>query len=119
MKKFAAFTAIVLAVAFSVGLVISAEPPGQIVIDVIQKSRAPVPFDHEAHVKVVDKCNVCHHTSDPKGTDVVSCSTADCHGTETVGAKLNLREAYHKSCRGCHQERKAGPTKCDECHVKS
>jgi hypothetical protein len=119
MKKFAAFTAIVLAVVFSAGLVVSAEPPGKMVIDVIQKSRAPVPFDHAAHLKRAENCKVCHHTSDAKGTDVQSCSAVDCHGTETVGKKLNLREAYHKMCRGCHQEQKAGPTKCDDCHIKS
>jgi hypothetical protein len=24
----------------------------------------------------------------------------------------------HNICKGCHEEKKAGPTKCGECHKK-
>ncbi|HEX9022525.1 MAG TPA: cytochrome C, partial [Geobacteraceae bacterium] len=24
----------------------------------------------------------------------------------------------HKTCKGCHAEKNAGPTKCGECHKK-
>lgn len=42
-----------------------------------------------------------------------------CHGAGTPG-KLNLggKEPAHKLCMDCHKEKKAGPTKCNECHKK-
>jgi hypothetical protein len=42
-----------------------------------------------------------------------------CHGTGTPG-KLSLggKDAAHKLCTGCHKEKKAGPTKCLDCHKK-
>ena len=62
MKKFAAFMAIVLAVTFSAGLVIGADPPGKVVIDEIQKVKGPVTFDHKAHAeKRAKACQDCHH----------------------------------------------------------
>jgi predicted CXXCH cytochrome family protein len=46
----------------------------------------------------------------------VECST--CHGPGTPGAIGLDRDSAHKLCRGCHEEQKAGPVKCAECHVK-
>jgi predicted CXXCH cytochrome family protein len=41
-----------------------------------------------------------------------------CHG-EGTPAKLTLgKDAAHKLCKGCHETKKAGPTKCGECHKK-
>jgi CubicO group peptidase (beta-lactamase class C family) len=46
----------------------------------------------------------------------LECKT--CHGAGTPVA-INLdRDSAHKPCRGCHEERGAGPVKCAECHVK-
>lgn len=42
-----------------------------------------------------------------------------CHG-EAAPAKMALggKDPAHKLCQGCHQEKKAGPTKCFDCHKK-
>ncbi len=41
-----------------------------------------------------------------------------CHGDGTPG-KLSLgKDAAHKQCKGCHDSKKAGPTKCMDCHKK-
>jgi hypothetical protein len=44
-----------------------------------------------------------------------------CHGVDApvVPAKITLeKDAAHKLCKGCHETKKAGPTKCGECHKK-
>ncbi len=41
-----------------------------------------------------------------------------CHGEGTPG-KLTLgKDSAHKLCKGCHDTKKAGPTKCFDCHKK-
>lgn len=41
-----------------------------------------------------------------------------CHGAN-VPAKIELdMDSAHKLCKGCHQEKGAGPTKCPDCHKK-
>lgn len=120
MKKFAALMAMVVAVIFSAGIVISADAPaGSVTLKAIQKSKAPVTFDHKAHADRLKKCNTCHHKSDEAGKDAAKCFSADCHGAKTDGKKLELKEAFHKTCKGCHQKEKKGPTKCDDCHKKA
>jgi predicted CXXCH cytochrome family protein len=57
-----------------------------------------VTFDHKKHSASGD-CKACHGEGTP--------------------AKLILgKDAAHKLCKGCHQAKKAGPTKCGECHKK-
>ncbi|HTY20722.1 MAG TPA: cytochrome c3 family protein [Geobacteraceae bacterium] len=57
-----------------------------------------VTFNHKAHAAAGD-CKACHGESAP--------------------AKLTLgKDAAHKLCKECHQAKKAGPTKCGECHKK-
>ena len=57
------------------------------------------------------KFNHKKHSADP-----ASCKT--CHG-EATPAKLTLdKDTAHKLCKGCHETKKAGPTKCGECHKK-
>ena len=42
-----------------------------------------------------------------------------CHPEATPGKlKLGGKDPAHKLCMGCHKEKKAGPTKCMECHKK-
>jgi predicted CXXCH cytochrome family protein len=45
----------------------------------------------------------------------VSCKS--CHGPGTVGEIEFTPKAAHDLCRGCHQEKAAGPTGCRECHA--
>jgi hypothetical protein len=45
----------------------------------------------------------------------VSCKS--CHGPGPVGPIAFTPKAAHDLCRGCHQEKAAGPTGCRECHA--
>ena len=114
MKKFAAFMAIVLAVTFSAGLVIGANAPDKVTIKEIQKSKAPVEFNHKAHAETRAKaCKDCHHKNEAGKEE--KCSA--CHKAKAEGKVVELKEAFHKTCRDCHKKGK-GPTKCDDCHKK-
>jgi len=90
-----------------------------ITISTIQKMQPPVVFPHKNHQDMLSgKCVECHHTT-KEGEQTVSC--ASCHNKE--GAKVVLKDAYHKKCKDCHQKEatagKKAPTKCNECHKKS
>lgn len=58
-----------------------------------------VTFDHKKHQQVAGDCKACHE----KGPGKI----------EGFG-----KDWAHKSCKGCHEQKKAGPTKCGECHKK-
>ncbi len=113
MKKFAALMAIVVAAVFSAGVVIGANAPEQVVIKEIQKTKPPVAFDHKAHQAKVKDCKTCHH-KDEAGKEQ-KCSA--CHKAKAEGKKVELKEAFHTTCKDCHKKQK-GPTKCDACHKK-
>lgn len=119
MKKFLTLMATLVAVVFAVGVALAAAPD-KVTIKEIAKSKAPVTFDHKAHGDranaTKEKCQECHHKDAPGKEQ--KCSTKDCHGAKAEGKKLDLKEAYHKQCKGCHQKEKKGPVKCDECHKK-
>jgi hypothetical protein len=114
MKKFATFMAIVIAVTFSAGMVIGANAPDKVTIKEIQKSKAPVVFDHKAHTTRAKVCKDCHHKDDAGKEQ--KCS--NCHKAKAEGKTVELKEAFHKTCRDCHKKMAKGPTKCDECHKK-
>ncbi len=113
MRKFTALVAVIVAVVFAAGLALAA-PPEKMVIKEIQKSKAPVAYNHKAHGEKVKACKECHH-KDEAGKEQ-KCSA--CHKAKADGKKIELKEAFHKQCKGCHQKAKKGPTKCDECHKK-
>src|SRR5512144_1299308 len=115
MKKFAALMAIVVAVTFSASLVIGAQAPaGKVTLKEIQKSKPAVTFDHKAHAdRVKGNCKACHH-KDEAGKEQ-KCSA--CHGAKADGKKVELKEAFHKTCKDCHKKEN-GPSKCDGCHKK-
>ncbi len=58
-----------------------------------------VTFDHKKHQELLKDCKVCHE----KGPGKI----------EGFG-----KDWAHKTCKGCHAEKNAGPTKCGECHKK-
>ena len=58
-----------------------------------------VTFEHKLHQQRVGDCKTCHE----KGPGKI----------EGFG-----KEWAHKTCKGCHEQKKAGPTKCGECHKK-
>ena len=50
-------------------------------------------------------------------------SCLECHKAKTEGKTLSAKDAFHKDCKGCHDDAKkakkpAGPTGCTQCHVK-
>jgi predicted CXXCH cytochrome family protein len=59
-----------------------------------------VTFEHSKHKDVKNACLACH--SSEKGGKI-----------EGFG-----KEKAHNICKGCHEQTKAGPTKCSECHKK-
>ena len=73
----------------------------------------PMKFDHEGHPEDLGvACSGCHHKWDREKMDSpANCVT--CHGYE---AKVTLLQAFHGTCRGCHQDNEMGPVRCLECH---
>lgn len=86
----------VLAVALMVAFAASAAFAADTVV--LKAKNGNVTFDHKKHSATGD-CKTCHGEGTP--------------------AKLTLgKDAAHKLCKGCHETKKAGPTKCGECHKK-
>lgn len=115
MKRLLVLLTAVLAVALTFGPGMAA-PPGKVILKEIQKTKAPVDFDHKVHGERVKACKECHHQDDA-GKER-KCSTATCHGAKAEGKKADLKEAFHKQCKDCHKKEKKGPTKCNDCHPK-
>jgi hypothetical protein len=117
MKKFAALMAIIVAVTFSAGLVISAEAPaGKVTLNQIQKTKGPVVFDHKAHTTRAKDCEVCHHKNE-KGKEQ---ACRECHKAAAEGKVVALKDAYHTMCKDCHKKNadKKAPVVCNGCHKK-
>ena len=93
------------------------------------EKRPPVPFPHNLHVEKGLSCKDCHHLYEKgknvldesnltEGNKEIRCSF--CHGSKS---RLNLEQAYHGQCMGCHkkplkEQRKAPPRYCGGCHVR-
>ena len=90
--------------------------PDVITIDGAQAKKAPVIFPHGDHAEDIE-CTVCHHTAKGKD-DAQSCF--ECHGKDPKANDPSVSSAkvnpFHIRCRGCHQEKGEGPTKCNDCH---
>lgn len=122
MKRMAGILMGLLAVAFLIaGLsgegLAKKEPPKSVTIE---NKNGNVTFPHEAHQKDI-KCQTCHHMMD-KDKEKVACRA--CHKPEAEGEMLGLKDAFHKTCRGCHDQKvkadpnSKAPTKCKDCHKK-
>jgi len=93
------------------------------------EKRPPVPFPHNLHVEKGLSCKDCHHlykkgenvldeSNLTEGNKEIRCSF--CHGLKS---RLNLEQAYHRQCMGCHkkplkEQKKAPPRYCGGCHVR-
>ncbi|WP_449244324.1 cytochrome c3 family protein [Desulfobacca acetoxidans] len=88
-------------------------------------TKAPVSFSHSTHEAAGVECLKCHHEYTGgrnqwrPGMPVQSCEV--CHTLETVGRRLDLKNAFHHQCKGCHlklrqHSRAAGPIRCQDCH---
>jgi len=81
-----------------------------------------VKFTHKKHAETLKiDCLKCHHTWKKGETSGKLCG--ECHKAKAEGKALSAKDAYHKDCKGCHDEAKkankpAGPTGCTQCHVK-
>lgn len=93
------------------------------------KKRPPVPFPHNLHVEKGISCTDCHHLYE-NGKNVLDESTliegnkeilcSFCHGS---ASRLNLEQAYHGQCIGCHrkplkEQKKVPPRYCGGCHIR-
>ena len=111
----------------------------------VEAKRAPVEFPHSAHFDF--SCKECHHMWEGD-EPILSCQTSGCHDVvespyvqgqkpDPEELKLYYKNAYHKSCIGCHKAinqnnktlaatpgnidanlLKSGPTSCNGCHPK-
>jgi hypothetical protein len=89
MKKVIAAVALTLAFAVSALAADSVVYPAK---------NGNVTFDHKGHSAKLE-CKLCHGAGAP--------------------AKIAIdKDVAHKLCKGCHADKKAGPTKCGECHKK-
>ena len=65
---------------------------------VYEASYGQVAFDHQVHANSL-ACGSCHTTDPP--------------------VKIAIdKDKAHQMCKGCHQEKSAGPTQCNGCHKK-
>ena len=80
-------------------------------------------FPHEEHMVYddIEDCYVCHHVYrdgelvEGETSDGVPCG--ECHKLE-ADEGVDRLSAYHKRCKGCHEEINKGPITCGECHVR-
>ena len=90
-------------------------------------NQGKVTFTHKKHAETLKiDCVKCHHTWKKGETSGKLCK--DCHKAtkeeSKAGKDKTAKDAYHKDCKGCHDEAKkagkpAGPTGCTACHVKA
>jgi len=78
-----------------------------------------ITFNHGAHATI--DCLKCHHDWKPSQTAGKLCK--DCHKAKAEGKTISAKDAFHKNCKGCHDELKkagkpTGPTACTQCHKK-
>jgi hypothetical protein len=93
--------------------------------DVVEYNPAygKVTFTHKKHAETLKiDCVKCHHTWKKGETTGKVCK--DCHKAKAAGKAISAKDAYHKDCKGCHEQAKkankpAGPTSCTKCHVKA
>ncbi len=90
---------------------------------VFDASMGKVTFPHKKHSETLKiDCVKCHHTWKPGETSGKKCE--ECHKKAAEGKTPSMKDAAHKTCKGCHDELKkankpAGPTGCTQCHVKA
>ena len=90
MKRIIAAVALTL---FTAGLALAADTI------TLPAKNGNVNFNHKQHQETLKDCKVCHE----KGLGKI----------EGFG-----KDFAHKTCKGCHETKKQGPTKCGECHKK-
>ena len=92
------------------------EPPLRIMFKSIAGN---VLLDHREHTSDKGygiKCTDCHHDIDKEGQKPSPCG--ECHKAQEGEGEGPLRsDAFHKQCKGCHEDGGMGPVNCSACHV--
>ena len=92
------------------------------------QQKGPVPFSHARHERAKVACTACHHEYRGRrnvwrpGQPVQKCEA--CHLAAPRANRLDLKNAFHRQCKTCHGQRRAGgrpagPLKCADCHRAS
>lgn len=88
------------------------------------KGKKPANFPHKKHQDML-KCDECHHTKTADGKQGPYVAGKEgkcesCHDGKTIANQkvANFMKAAHTNCKGCHKDKKKGPTKCNDCHIK-
>ena len=85
------------------------QPQGKAKLKFSGGTMPAVDFAHDLHKEKVSDCKTCHHY----GVGTGSC--VDCHGGDSRAR--GKKDAFHDSCRGCHQEMGISKMKdCTFCH---
>jgi len=90
-----------------------------------RREKGPVLFRHQPHDVAGLACTACHHDYVQgrnvwrQGQPVAACE--DCHQVQPRPDRLDLKNAFHRRCKGCHlkmrqQARRTGPIRCEDCH---
>jgi len=132
-KTWAVFVMISVLTTAAVSLLIA--QPEDILIDHGEaygtKQRPAVAFPHEIHMAGDLSCTDCHHQYDDKGENVLDESELEegnpeirCAHCHTQKTRINLRQAFHRQCVGCHTKthtdgKDTGPRLCGECHRRT
>jgi len=104
------------------------DPPANSILSIPvagARQKPPVKFSHRVHEARQVACTQCHHEYQGRrnvwreGQPVEKCQA--CHGPRTRAGRLDLKNAYHRQCKGCHlrlrqQGGQAGPIECQDCH---
>ena len=92
MKRIIAAAALIV---FAAGTALAAGPESI----TLPAKNGNITFPHKKHQELLKDCKACHEKAPGK--------------IEGLG-----KDWAHKTCKGCHEEKKMGPTKCGECHKK-
>ena len=119
-RKFASLLVALLFGLVMAGIAFADNGPATIVLEAGKKGN--VTFPHHQHQQKME-CGECHHgpghSAYTEGMKIHKCD--ECHNKNDAEMPKKLRSvknAFHKNCKGCHKEKKAGPTKCNACHKK-
>lgn len=129
-RRLLAITALVMGTAILAGAQsrLPTEPSKAGFLRIILKRPAekpPVWFSHQLHEERRVACHICHHDYQGKrnqwrqGMAVKKCQA--CHGLGAQAGRPDVKNAFHRQCKGCHLKRrqqgwKAGPIECRDCH---
>ncbi len=74
-------------------------------------------LDHKEHTApsgYAVPCMECHHDMEDPKSKPQACG--ECHMAEEDAAPKRS-DAFHKLCKGCHEDGGLGPVKCAGCHM--